>query len=406
MIMEGDFMTTSSADNPAYLFCGSLIDGSGGPVRERVLLCIRNGLISAVEDVSDNAVFPFGAVDFSDCTIIPGLVDSHVHLFMSGTSDRSIRENQLKYSFNEARSIIAGHLDSHIRHGIVALRDGGDYGGHSLRYKHEVMPIVQKKIIMCCAGHAWHAPGRYGRLIGRPTTQGISLSESIVKGRERPDHIKIVNSGINSLAVFGRETAPQFTRAELTEAVKAGEKFGLKFMVHANGRLPVEISILAGCHSIEHGFFMHEDNLRLLADRQIYWVPTAGTMKAYSEHIEKGSREAVIAARNLDHQLGQMSFARKLGVPMAIGTDCGSLGVHHGPAFSEEVKLFIEAGFTLSEVIRCAALNGARLLGIDHEIGELKAGMPATLIALKGAPSELPKALKNPLEVYYKGNRI
>ncbi|HTZ18844.1 MAG TPA: amidohydrolase family protein [Dissulfurispiraceae bacterium] len=399
-------MTNGTCDKPVCLLCGSLIDGSGGPVRRRVMLYIRNGLISAIEEVSGKVAIPSPSADFGDCTIIPGLVDCHVHLFMSGTTDRTIRERQLKYSFGEVRSIIARHLDSHLKHGILAVRDGGDYGGHAMRYKREVMAFALKPIVVRCAGRAWHAPGRYGKLIGRPTSPGMTLAESIGGMDERPDHIKVVNSGINSLTVFGRETATQFSRRELSDAVKAGGKLGLKCMVHANGRLPVEIAIHSGCHSIEHGFFMQEQNLHLLADRQICWVPTVGTMKAYSEHVEKGSREAVIASRNLDHQLDQMSLARRLGVPMVIGTDCGSLGVHHGSAFAEEIKLFIEAGFTLPEAIRCATFNGAALLGIDHEMGELKVGMPATMLAVKGTPDALPEALKKPLAVFYMGHRI
>jgi len=398
-------MATSRPDKIVNLFCGSLIDGSGGPVRERVLLSICNGIIKDIREAS-GAVASSKSADFRDCTVLPGLVDCHVHLFMSGTPDLSVREKQLNYSFREVRPIIARHLDSHLRHGVMAVRDGGDYGGFALRYKREVMDLALKPIVVHCAGQAWHAPGRYGKLIGKHPASGETLSEAIGSMQDRPDHIKIVNSGINSLTVFGRETAPQFTRRELTDAVRTSGKSGLKIMVHANGRLPVETAILSGCHSIEHGFFMQEKNLRLLADRRIYWVPTAGTMKGYTEHVEKGSREAVVASRNLDHQLDQMSLARKLGVPMAAGTDCGSLGVHHGPSISEEIRLFIEAGFTLPEAIRCASFNGAQLLGVDHEIGQLRIGMPATMIAVKGGPSALPESLKKPFAVFYMGHRI
>jgi imidazolonepropionase-like amidohydrolase len=168
----------------------------------------------------------------------------------------------------------------------------------------------------------------------------------------------------------------------------------------------VKIAVEAGCHSIEHGFFMGKDNLRLLADKWIYWVPTVGTMKAYAEQIQKGTRQADIALRNLDHQLGQMRIARKLGVPMAIGTDCGSLGVHHGAAFSEEMKLFIEAGYTLPEAVYFATLNGAKLLGIDDEIGSLQVGKRATLIVVKSSLQTLLEALKRPERVYCGGLRV
>ena len=397
---HGEIVTTGTSDRPVYLFCGNLIDGSGGPVLERALLTIKNGVITAVAEVHG---IPPGADDLSECTIVPGLVDCHVHLFMSGTNDPSVREGQLSYSFEEAGAIITRHLADQLRHGVVAVRDGGDYGSHTLRFKREVMPGTPSPLIMRCAGRAWHAAGRYGRLIGRPPSDHLTLAQSIAENNENPDHIKIVNSGINSLTHFGHETSPQFSLEELTEAVREAEKLGLKTMVHANSRLPVRIAAEAGCHSVEHGFFMGEDNLKFLADRRIYWVPTVGTMKAYAEQIEEGTRQADIALRNLDHQLGQMRIARELGVPMAIGTDCGSLGVHHGAAFSEEMKLFIEAGYTLPEAVCYATLNGAKLLGIDDEIGRLQVGKPATLIVVKSSLPTLIEALKRPERVYYRG---
>jgi len=396
-------LTSGTLDEPVHLFCGNLIDGSGGPTIERALLTIKDGVISAVEEARG---IPPGADDFGDCTIVPGFIDCHVHLFMSGTTNAAVRESQLSYSFDEAESTIARHLAAQLSYGVLAVRDGGDYGGHALRYKRDVMPGTHNPIIMRCAGHAWHAAGRYGKLIGRPPSDGMTLAQSIAQDNEKPDHIKIVNSGINSLMHFGKETAPQFSVEELTEAVQEATKLGLKTMVHANGRLPVRIAAEAGCHSIEHGFFMGEDNLKLLADRGIYWVPTVGTMKAYAEHIKKGTLEAEIALRTLDHQLGQMRIARKLGVPMAIGTDCGSLGVHHGAALSKEMKLFIEAGFSLNEVICCATRHGAKLLGVDDKIGSLEVGKPATFIMIKSGLQALPEALKKPEGVYFRGIKI
>ncbi|MGO9378823.1 MAG: amidohydrolase family protein [Dissulfurispiraceae bacterium] len=390
----------------AHLFCGSLIDGSGGRIQERVMVGIKGGVITAISGNNAGKHLPPGAIDWSDCTLLPGLVDCHVHLFMSGTADPSIRSSQLRYTFNEARPIIVSHLTDQIRHGIVALRDGGDYGGHALRFKSEGMPGMRNHIVINCSGRAWHGPGRYGRLIGRTPENDLSLAQSISSDPDSPDQIKIVNSGINSLTEFGKETRPQFSLQELMKAVKAAEHLGLKAMVHANGRLPVDAAAQAGCHSIEHGYFMGENNLRLLADRRIYWIPTAYTMKAYSRLVKKGSGEAHIALKNLDHQLNQIRLAREIGVPMAIGTDCGSLGVHHGDAFSEEMRLFVEAGFTIPEVVRLATVSGAQLLGIDHEIGELKVGSPATFVVLKGNPADMFDSLKSPERVYFKAMRI
>jgi imidazolonepropionase-like amidohydrolase len=175
---------------------------------------------------------------------------------------------------------------------------------------------------------------------------------------------------------------------EMTAVVEFARRVNLPVMVHANGRLPVQIAVESGCRSIEHGFFMGRNNLEKLAERQIVWIPTAFTMKAYSDRLFPAGNEAKIAIRNLDHQIGQMMLARKLGVPIALGTDSGSLGVFHGYSAKEELKLFQEAGFSVSEAIQCATLNGARLLGIPN-LGSLQPGKRASFTVIDGPPEQL-----------------
>jgi imidazolonepropionase-like amidohydrolase len=95
----------------------------------------------------------------------------------------------------------------------------------------------------------------------------IQNADRTGKEKKGVDHIKIVNSGLNSLSCFAKETKPQFDSAELKAAVRADRQCGLKTMVHANGKMPVKIAVDAGCDSIEHGFFMGVENLHRIADR-------------------------------------------------------------------------------------------------------------------------------------------
>ena len=179
-------------------------------------------------------------------------------------------------------------------------------------------------------------------------------------------------------------------------------------------------AVLAGCHSIEHGFFMGEDNLKRMADHQIFWVPTAVTMKAYQDAMHRRVQSltspipakdpgvsqfkamAQGALRNLDHQLEQLSRAKTLGVPIAVGTDSGNPGVHHGPSISQEIGLLVAAGFSIEESIQCACANGAELLDLKH-CGRLEKGMDATFIAVNGPPDHLLENLASPTAVYIKG---
>ena len=388
------------------VFAGWLIDGTGAKIQRNVILKIKDGFVVAIEILPHGKDYSTGALDFSHCTLLPGLVDCHVHLFMSGTADKKLREKQLMYGFEEVRGIISQHIQEHLSHGVVALRDGGDYASLTLRYKKEWLPHEKHPVSLKSAGRAWRAKGRYGRLIGRPPHSGYTLAQSIALCDEKTDHVKIVNSGLNSLRHFAKETPPQFSLDELAAAVHTGGHLGLKTMVHANGHLPVRLAVRAGCHSVEHGFFMGRENLEEMARRQVFWVPTAYTMRGYAEQLDRGSHEADIAQSNLEHQLNQLLWARRLGLPVALGTDCGSLGVHHGKAFHEELRLLMQAGFSLQEAVRCATINGAHLLSLENEIGQVKEGMPATFVVVRGEPSSLPESLSSPEATYVRGKRV
>jgi imidazolonepropionase-like amidohydrolase len=386
-----------------YILAGWLLDGTAGPIREKVILETRGHRIAAVRNARAEDFTRGDLLDLSDCTLLPGLVDCHVHLFMSGTSDPCARERQLSAAFADAKNRIGNHLTMSMLHGVVALRDGGDCRSHVLRYKREVRAESKKTPEMKAAGMAWHAPGRYGRLVGRPPHRNRTLAQSIARGQKHADHVKIVNSGLNSLRDFGKETSPQFRLKDLKNAVFCSHKKGLKVMVHANGRNPVREAIESGCDSIEHGFFMGEENLKRLADEQITWVPTAFTMEAYARALAKGSRESQVARKNLDHQIDQIRQAKEFGVRVAVGTDAGSLGVHHGEAVREEMRLLLAAGFGLEEAVRSATSAGAALLGLDHRAGRLMPGSPATFLAVRMKPEGLLDALGTPQRIYVKG---
>jgi imidazolonepropionase-like amidohydrolase len=119
--------------------------------------------------------------------------------------------------------------------------------------------------------------------------------------------------------------------------------------------------------------------------------------------LRPGSRESEVASQNRDHQIGQISLARACGVAIAAGTDAGSPGVHHGSALIEELRLLMEAGFSIQGAVQCATSNGARLLGLERDLGLLRQGMPATFVVVKGDPEGLPESLAEPVQVFVRG---
>ena len=423
------------AQNPVthalHILAGWLIDGTGNAPRRHVLILVENGLILSGKEISHanaqdlKTSREVTVLDLSECVLVPGLVDSHVHLFMSGSSDPAVRRKQLQQPFDKVYKVISRHLSNHLSHGVLAVRDGGDARAHTLRYKGDFL-TEKEDIFVKSPGRAWHARGRYGTLIGRSPPEKVSLAQSIAQSmdktqkplsplpgedpsaclRDSLDHVKIVNSGLNSLVRYAHETTPQFETEDLRKAVNTARTFGLRTMVHANGKIPVRRALDAGCDSIEHGFFMGIENLEIMADNQITWVPTACTMEAYARELSPQNPQARTAARNLEHQLEQLCHAIRLGVPVATGSDSGSLGVHHGTSLKDEIRLLMCAGFSLESALESATRKGARLLGLENELGLLVPGLPATFVAFKTTPRDLPDRLGAPCAVYIRGRNV
>lgn len=388
---------------PKYIFAGWLIDGSGGPVQDRVLLQVVDGTITAIDRfIHGSSPEPALITDLSRCTILPPFVDSHVHLTMSGTTDLAVRQSQLTADSHTLGPVISRHLTFLFQHGVLAVRDGGDRHGCVGQYL--AGHTDREPVLVKTAGRAWHRQGRYGGLIGRHPAAGQSLVKAYEQDDTPLDLVKLVNSGLNSLKVFGRETPPQFSLEEIKALVLRAGQQNRKVMVHANGRLPVRLALEAGCHSIEHGFFMGRDNLERMAASRTAWVPTVYTMKAYAENIDKNDpkSDAAVAEQNLNHQLEQVSMARELGVTIALGTDAGSIGVLHGESLVEELKLLIRAGYSLPEAIQCATANGADLLGLEDR-GILAKGEPANFLVARATPAMLPRKLAYLEGIYLNG---
>jgi imidazolonepropionase-like amidohydrolase len=129
-----------------------------------------------------------------------------------------------------------------------------------------------------------------------------------------------------------------------------------------------------------------------MAERGTVWVPTAVTMQSYAAQLARFGCDPDVARRTRDHQLGLLAVARELGVTVALGTDAGAPGVDHGAAVIEEMKLLVQAGYSLEETVRCASTNGAGLVGAD--LGRLQPGRPATLVIAEGPPSALLEGLR------------
>jgi imidazolonepropionase-like amidohydrolase len=375
---------------------GWLIDGQGAPPLCRVLIRVEQGRIRAIQGGCGESEYGSADLDLSSSTLLPGLLDCHVHLALSGTEDAAVRKRQLSATYEEARGTIGKNLAEHLASGVVAVRDGGDREGHALQYRRTDLFREGATATRISCGQAFHAPNRYGSMIGH-SPQGARLASAIKSGF-RGDFVKIIHSGPNSLSHFGRETLPQFDPDDLRDGVKAAHDLGLKVMVHANGRLPVREAIDAGCDSVEHGYFMGKENLRRLADQGIAWIPTVFAMEALSRWLHSRP-DGEVARRNVDHQLEQIRLARDHGVRIVAGTDAGSPGVHHGKGLREELRLLVAAGMSREEAVQCATSRGAEWMGL-RDLGRLSPGAAAAFVVLKGGPDRWIESLESPQFVF------
>ncbi|RPJ71996.1 MAG: hypothetical protein EHM15_10005, partial [Desulfobacteraceae bacterium] len=175
---------------------GWMIDGSGEPARPNIRVTVAGGSIHGLEAIGPGSspVVPEADYDWRGFTVIPGLIDSHVHLAMTGSPDEGLRTWLREASFDRVREVIRDNLRSHRRHGVVAVRDGGGARGFALRFARGAGDRPRLPVRIRASGRAWHRAGRYGGLIGRPPTPGRSLAAAIREDEERPDQVKIVNS--------------------------------------------------------------------------------------------------------------------------------------------------------------------------------------------------------------------
>lgn len=384
-----------------WIRAGWLIDGSGAPAAEGVFMAIRRGVI---ERIATAIPLDTSFEDLSSATVIPALMDAHVHLAFSGSMKRRIRTAQLKHDAAAADQAVRRHLADQWRHGVVAVRDGGDRLGAALNGKTGDQPTATIGVTVKACGWAWHAEGRYGRMLGRAVSSEKEVAEQLSPCMAAVDHLKVIQSGLNSIDRLGHSGPPQFDEAALNAMVSVARRAERPVMVHANGERAVRLALEAGCSSIEHGYFMGDENLMRMADRAVCWVPTVVPMAALIGAPHLTAAQIDVVRRSVDHQLNQIQKAMVLGVPIVLGTDAGSQGVDHGAAVRQELSHLTTAGMQIERAVQCATGRAACLLGLPRR-GELRPGCRADFLVVNADPERLGKGLAGAPSLWVNGRR-
>ncbi len=384
--------SSQQADAPIVLHAARLLQVDTGKILQPGEILVQGDRIRAV---GASVEHPQGAriIDLGDKTLMPGLIDAHVHLFLHpGAEDLQTVEESVPWrvilaeqaakadllaGFTAERDMGtegAGSADTAIRNAI----DQGQIPGPRLRVSGNAIDIL--------GGH--EDANRYN-----PAQHVLSnadyanSAEQIVEvmrqqHKEGSDFAKIYETGPDRMIDGVLHTPYQYTAAQLTAAVEEAHRLGTSVAVHAMGEPGTLYAAQAGVASIDHATQLSDETMRLMIEKKIFAVPTF-TIFDYFAHHRASQDQAAGEAAMLDYKIREFKKQIAAGVSFAVGSDVGPFP--HGTQ-ARELTLMVQYGMTPVAALQADLINGARLLGWQGQIGELKPGYFADIVAVPGNP--------------------
>jgi len=369
-----------------------LVDGSGAPPVAGRAVVVEQGRIAAVVD--EREAPPGRTVRLDGLTLLPGLINCHIHLCFGGEVDPAVALQKDPYATTVIKAVLRARQT--VEAGVTTVRDlgGRDYAELSVRdaVRAGLVPgprmLCAGRGICITGGHGWHLIGREA---DGPDEVRKGVREQIKAGA---DVIKIFATG-GVMTPGVDPNAAQLTLDEVRAAIEEARKAGRRTAAHAGGAEGIANALEGGITTIEHGIFLNEALCRRMARDGVALVPTliapqailAGGVAAGIPEYAVRKSEAVC-----DRHLESFVMAMRLGVPIAAGTDAGTPLNGHG-SMVPELELMVKAGLAPLAAIHAATAAAARALGLEHETGRVAPGLAADLLAVAGNPAERIAAL-------------
>lgn len=369
-----------------YLKDGNIIDGSGRFI-EGASILVEN---SRIARIGKHVEIPPGT-PFIDCkgrTVMPGFIDTHVHLCLDASPDPEktlLQETDFTTVLKSAQ-----HAHATLMGGTTTVRDMGakKYIDVSLRdaIRDRIIAgpllLISGKPITMTGGQGWS----FGREADGEDDTRKAAREQLRAGA---DLIKIMATG--GVLTKGVEPgSPQLTVEEMRAAVEEAHKAGKKISAHAQGTRGIKNALEAGVDSIEHGVLLDNETIAMMAEKNVFLVPTLSAPHNIIKHgREAGIPEFAVKKTEavMDKHLESFREACRAGVKIAMGTDAGTPFNKHGKNVLE-LELMAKAGMSAMEAIVSATKSSAALLGLDHEIGTIEEGKRADIVVVHGNPLE------------------
>lgn len=404
---------------------GALLDQPARAPRGPATLLLRDDRVVEIRDGHrsagefDGVPADARVVDLRAHFVLPGLIDSHVHLtsdragleaVVSGFTD-SVADQAYEAAVNARKTLAAG---------FTTVRNLGDGDGVTLALRDAIArgDLPGPRILdagMSISASAGHMDRRLG--VKDELHDALHAEDNLCDGVEScrravrrqvargVDVIKIATTaGVNSR--IGAGLGRQMFEDEARTLIETAHLYGKKVAVHAHGNDGVSLALAAGAESIEHGTLMEDDSIALFKKHGAWYVPTLSTVNGYKERIaaNPAAYEPAVRAK-IDWRISitgkSLRRAHAAGVKIAFGTDAGVS--KHGRN-ADEFELMVEHGMSPAEAIRAATVNAADLLGLADTIGSLEPGKQADLIAVRGDPLADVRVLKQ-VEFVMKGGR-
>ncbi len=364
----------------------TVLDGRGG-LQRRVTVVTEHDRIAAItEDRVAKVPRDAVKVDARGLTVLPGLIDCHVHLCLGAEPDvvRTVQEEAPAYTLIKAIGFARATLEA----GITTVRDLGfrDHSVFALQRAIEsgVVPgprILPAGLAICMTGgHAYFV----ARQADGPDEVARAVREQLAAGAQI---IKFIASG-GVLTTGTSPEAAQMTVEELTAGMAEARRAGRRIAAHAHSAEGMKIAIRAGTHSIEHATLMDEAAAALMRDHGVFMVPTLSALATTAEHgLPCGIPEPVVQKAQGMRARHEASFknAHMSGIRIAMGTDAGTPFNHHGEN-AQELERMVSLGMSPLEAIAAATSQAAMLLGIQDSVGTVEAGKIADLLIVEGDP--------------------
>jgi imidazolonepropionase-like amidohydrolase len=410
------FFSTAAFSQNYYLYCGKMLNTiTGKELSNQTIVISNNKIVKIAEGFVPKSKAADIEIDLKSKYVLPGLIDLHVHI--EGENDA--KSYMSKYLDNEADIAIQAVRCAEITllAGFTTVRDLGGTGVN-ISIRNAINKGIVKgpriytagKAIATTGGHADPTNGSNRKLVGDPGPhEGVinSPEEAVKAVRERykegSDVIKITaTGGVLSVAKSGKN--PQFSLEEIKAITTTAKDYNMLTAAHAHGDEGMQRAILGGIKTIEHGTFMSEETMELMKKYDSYLVPTltAGKEVEIKAEIQGYYPDIVVPkAKEVGPQI-KATFAKayKKGVKIAFGTDAGVFA--HG-SNAKEFGYMVEAGMPALAAIQSATTTNAMLLGLGNDVGQLKEGFLADIIAVNESPLTNIKTLEKVVFVMKNG---